>query len=236
MRVVADPQAPLSVLAAGDGWVVIDKPAGVPVHPLLESEGGTVLNAAIAGYPEMQGVGEGGLRSGVVHRLDIETSGALVLATRQEAWEKLREEFRTHRAEKIYRAIVMGRVGGSGRTEMNLLISQHRPAKVRVVEEMGHAQAGTRRCGLSWKVVERLAGATLVEVRLETGFLHQIRVMFAQMGHAVAGDGLYGGEEAAGFAGAPRQMLHAAFVRAGLAMGRSGDPLDFAGCLERLRE
>src|SRR5690606_38077551 len=80
---IPQPQIELSVVAQGDGWVVIDKPAGMAVHPLAPDERDTVLNGAIARWPELAGVGEGGLRSGVVHRLDVDTSGCLAIATRQ---------------------------------------------------------------------------------------------------------------------------------------------------------
>ena len=94
-RPLPDPDAPLVVLAAGSGWLAVDKPAGAPAHPLREEERGTVLNAAIARHPELFGVGEGGLRSGVVHRLDVYTSGVLLVATSEGAWRRLREAFRT---------------------------------------------------------------------------------------------------------------------------------------------
>ena len=87
--VIPEPGLPLVVLASGPGWLAVDKPAGMPVHPLREGETGTVLNALAARRPEVQGVGEAGLRSGVVHRLDVDTSGVLLLATTAPVWERL---------------------------------------------------------------------------------------------------------------------------------------------------
>src|SRR5262245_37477461 len=104
-RIPHEPEAPLCVLAQGPGWLVADKSAGVPVHPLAAGERGTLLGAVAARHPEIQGIGEGGLRSGVVHRLDVDTSGALVIATDTAQWRRLRAAFREHRVEKRYRAI-----------------------------------------------------------------------------------------------------------------------------------
>jgi 23S rRNA pseudouridine1911/1915/1917 synthase len=104
-RIPIESEAPLRVITYGKGWLVADKPAGVPVHPLAAGERGTLLGAVVARHPEIQGVGEGGLRSGVVHRLDVDTSGALLLATHAEQWQRLRTAFSEHRVDKRYRAI-----------------------------------------------------------------------------------------------------------------------------------
>ena len=96
-RPLPEPSLALPVLAEGPGWLVVDKPAGMPVHPLREDERGSALGFVAARHPEIVGVGEGGLRSGVVHRLDVETSGCLAFAYREEAWQRLRAAFRGHR-------------------------------------------------------------------------------------------------------------------------------------------
>ena len=130
-RVAPEPESPLQVLAQGPGWLVADKPAGVPVHPLAAGERGTLLGAVAARHPEIQDVGEGGLRSGVVHRLDVDTSGALLLATDAAPWQRLRAAFREHRVDKRYRAIARGRVTADGEIELPLVVARHRPAFVR---------------------------------------------------------------------------------------------------------
>jgi len=231
-RAVAEPGAPLRVLADGPGWVALDKPAGTPVHPLAEEETGTLLNALIARRPELHGVGEGGLRSGVVHRLDVDTSGALLFATEEETWQRLRRAFAEHRVEKIYRAVVLGRPEREGRVELGLVTARHRPARVRVVGE-GERARGARMGRLGWHCLEMLASATLVEVQPETGFLHQIRATFAHLGHPIAGDRSYGPE--ADPTGAPRQMLHAARLSLDEISAESPDPADFADLCARLR-
>jgi 23S rRNA pseudouridine1911/1915/1917 synthase len=229
-RIASDPEAALRVLAEGPGWLALDKPAGVPVHPLREGERGTLLGAALARHPELQGVGEGGLRSGLVHRLDTDTSGVVLVATGQAAWQRLREGFRTHRARKLYRALVLGTPEAEGREELALRVSRHRPARVTVAEP-GDPEARITR--LAWRRLEILGPAALVEVSLETGFLHQIRASFAHRGHPVAGDRRYGAADDP--TGALRQMLHAARLELDEIQVASPDPEDFAAILERLR-
>jgi 23S rRNA pseudouridine1911/1915/1917 synthase len=231
-RALPEPEAPLRVLAEGPGWLAVDKPAGTPVHPLREDETGTLLNAVIARCPELHGVGEGGLRSGVVHRLDVDTSGVLLVATRAQAWERLRRAFAEHRVEKVYRAIVLGRVLGAGHAELPLVTARHRPARVRVAEPTERAR-GARLAVTAWRPLEVFDAATLLEVRPRTGFLHQIRVTLAHLGFPVAGDRSYGPAEDA--TGAPRHMLHAARVAFEEISAESPDAPDFAELLARLR-
>jgi len=235
-RALPEPAAALEVLAEGPGWIALDKPAGTPVHPLSPQEGGTLLNALVARRPEMHGVGEGGLRSGVVHRLDVLTSGVLLFATTQPSWERLREAFRAHRPEKLYRALVLGRLEGEGRVELGLVVARHRPARVRVVDPRHDARGRGARLGrLRWRALESLGAASLIEVALETGHLHQIRASFAHLGHPVAGDRVYGPAELDDPTAAPRQMLHAARLRLDEIAAESPDPDDLAQLLARLR-
>ena len=227
---IPEPNAPLAVLFEGEACLVVDKPPGVPVMPREPLERGTLLNRVVARYPQIQGVGEGGLKSGVVHRLDTDTSGALLLATNQEKWLELRVAFTERRVQKTYRALVRGRLTGQDRETLTLVIARHRPARVRVV--LGdEVMSSARVCSLAWRALETFQHATLVEVELETGFLHQIRAMFAHRGHPVLGDAVYGTTAA----GVPRQMLHAARLELGYITAHSPDPADFAAVLAGLR-
>jgi 23S rRNA pseudouridine1911/1915/1917 synthase len=224
-------ELPLVVLASGPGWLAIDKAAGTPVHPLSEDETGTVLNALIARHPEVHGVGEGGLRSGVVHRLDVETSGVLLFATREPDWQRIRAGFREHRVEKIYRALVAGRLEEERQVELPLVTARHRPARVRVAPE-GETTRGARLCQLRFRPLELFDSATLVEVRPRTGFLHQIRATFAHLGFPLLGDATYGkGHEP----GVPRHMLHAAALRFEDVAAESPAPEDFEALCDALR-
>lgn len=236
LRPRPQPELPLRILAEGPGWVAVDKPAGVAVHPLEEDETGTLLNALVARFPQIAELGEGGLRGGVVHRLDVGTSGVLLFATAEESWRRLRAAFREHRVEKLYRAVVLGSVRAGGPVEVGLVTARHRPARVRVVplERVG-LDPGVRRARLSWQTRQELRGATLVEVRLETGFQHQIRATLAHLGHPVAGDALYGPGPGADPSGARRPMLHAARVAFEEIAATSPEPTDFRALVEMLR-
>ena len=232
-RAAAQPDLPLRVLAEGAGWVAVDKPAGMAVHPLREEERGTALNAVAARYPAIHGVGEGGLRSGVAHRLDIDTSGVLLFATEQAVWERLRTLFARHKMAKAYRAIVLGDLARPGSIELALRVGRSaRPARVEVVGE--GPSAGTRACGLSWRPLTPLRDATLVEARPVTGFLHQVRVTFAHLGHPLAGDRVYGPGPEEDPTGATRHMLHAARLAWDDVVVESPDPADFAALVARL--
>jgi 23S rRNA pseudouridine1911/1915/1917 synthase len=222
-------EMPLVVLAEGDGWLAVDKPAGVAVHPLAPGERGTLLNALVARHPEVTGIGEGGLRSGVVHRLDVDTSGVLLFATSELRWLDLRQAFRTHRVAKTYRALVHGRLPGEGELVLHLSVLRHRPARVGVVEP---GAGRSRRTQLTWRSLELIGDATLVEVSPRTGFLHQIRASLAHLGHPVMGDVAYGAPEGA----APRHLLHAARVAAGDVFAESPDAADFAETVASRRE
>ena len=237
-RAVANAALDIDILAADEdaGWVVVDKPAGVPVHPLDPAEVGTVLNALIARYPHMHGVGEGGLRSGVVHRLDVETTGTLLVATKQDAWQRLRTAFKRHRVTKLYRAIVRGRLRGGREQKLHLVVARHKPAKVRVVEASQADRPGVRLCDLRWRAVESFRDATLVEIELGTGFLHQIRATFAHLGHPVAGDRHYGGDPPSeGEPVAARPLLHAWRLVIENVTVLSPYPSDLATYIEKLR-
>ena len=223
-----EPEAELRVLAEGEGWLALDKPAGVPVHPLAPGERGTLLNALVARHPEVTGIGEGGLRSGVVHRLDVDTSGVLLFATDELRWMDLRDAFRSHRVEKRYRALVHGRLEGEGELVLHLAVVRHRPARVGVVAA---GDGRSRRTQLRWRSLETFESATLVEVAPRTGFLHQIRASLAQLGHPVIGDVAYGAPEGQ----ATRHLLHAARVALEDVVAESPDAADFAAALAGLR-
>lgn len=243
--ITPQPDLPVPILAQGEGWLIVNKPAGMPVHPLLAGETNTVLNAIAATHPQIQGVGESGLRSGVVHRLDLETSGTLLLATEQQQWQKLRDAFTAHNTRKIYHALVRGQLTGARQEVMHLIIAQHsNPAKVRVLDAPTSRSNKTtpprdlprdaRRCDLRWKSLETLGNATLLEIELGSGFLHQIRVMLAHLGHPVLGDALYG-DPAQDPLPLPRPMLHAAELHVLDCRATALPPEDFAQAMLQLR-
>ena len=229
-RIEPAPRLPVEILAEGDGWIVVDKPAGVPVHPLRADETDTLLQRLAARRPSIVGIGEGGLRSGVVHRLDVDTSGCQAFATEPRSFETLRAAFREHRVDKVYRAIVGGRPPDDGVVDLDLVVGRHLPARVGAFAA-GEGPGGSRRCRNQWRRLEQLDGRhALVEARPHTGFLHQIRVTLAHLGHPLVGDAAYGDGT-----GASRHMLHASALRVGPIDAASPDPEDFRACLQRYR-
>ncbi|MFN3166279.1 MAG: RluA family pseudouridine synthase [Phycisphaeraceae bacterium] len=228
-----DAALPLDILAQGAGWLVVNKPAGVPVRPRALDEVGTVINAVAARRPQVVGVGEGGLRSGVVHRLDNDTSGTLIVATQQAQWQRLRRAFADHRVAKRYAALVHADPPDTGESIQHLRVGRHRPAHVQVVSHRAD-RAGSRPCSLAWRVIERLThGVCHIEVDLHTGFLHQVRVMMSHHGHPLLGDTQYGKGKPRH--GATRQMLHAQSIAFEDVAARAPLPADFGAVLEALR-
>lgn len=224
------PDLDLEVVCEGRGWLVVDKPAGCGVHPLRPDQDDTVLNAVVARHPEMVGVGEGGLRSGVVHRLDVDTTGLLAFATDEPAWKRLRGAFSEHRVEKRYVALVAGRFDRARRVDLRLEVAQHSPARVAVVESGGHA---CRQYVTPKRVTD---AASLVEIKLDTGFLHQIRASLAHLGHPILGDVDYGGPDVLGGEAFSRPMLHAFRMRVDELDAQASPPADFEKALAALAE
>ncbi|HIK83557.1 MAG TPA: RluA family pseudouridine synthase [Myxococcales bacterium] len=232
------PDLDLTIVAEGLGWIVVDKPPGCGVHPLRPDQEDTVLNSVVAHFDGIVGVGEGGLRSGVVHRLDVDTTGALLFAKDEIHWKRFRGAFSEHRVRKTYLALVAGNFEQARRVDLSLEVTRHHPAHVQVVKG-GHA------CRQHVTPIESFSEATLVEVGLETGFLHQIRATMAHLGHPVVGDAEYasaseyeGDSESEGVASiaAPRQMLHAARLSVDEISVDVPMPADFKAVLESLRQ
>ena len=179
---------PLTVVFEDDALLVLDKPAGLVVHPGAGVASGTLVNALLHHAPGIAGVGGEG-RPGIVHRLDRDTSGLLVVAKTEEVYQALVEALRVRAVRRVYRALVWGDPGPASGT-IDLPIG--RDAKDR--KRMAVVRGPLGRAAITrWKVLERYGLATLVEARLETGRTHQIRVHLAALRHPVVGDPTYGG-------------------------------------------
>ncbi len=177
---------PLDLLYVDDDFVVVNKPAGMVVHAGAGHSRGTLVNALLHRLGNLSAAG-GALRPGIVHRLDRETSGAMVVARNDKAHEHLSEQFRSRNVRKIYLALVHGKMPRDSGT-ITLPISRDPRRRTRMT---ARANQG-RHARTDWRAIVRLDRCTLVEAVLHTGRTHQIRAHFAAIGHPVVGDTLYG--------------------------------------------
>jgi 23S rRNA pseudouridine1911/1915/1917 synthase len=235
-----EPEAlPVAVLYEDEHLLAIDKPPGMVVHPAPGTRRGTLVNALVHRLGVLAGVGDPD-RPGIVHRLDRDTSGVLLVARTTAALEALARQFRERTIAKRYLAIVRGTLAAESGT-IDRAVGRHPRERKRMSV---HSRRG-RRAITRWKVVERLPGATLVRLAPETGRTHQLRVHLAALGHPIVGDRVYGvrrSARSAGVVAAPRQALHAEEIRfAHPADGRPVTiraplPEDFATVLAALRQ
>jgi 23S rRNA pseudouridine1911/1915/1917 synthase len=180
---------PLRIVFEDEHLLVVDKPAGLVVHPAAGNPDGTLVNALLHHCGgSLSGIG-GVARPGIVHRIDKDTSGLLVVAKTDVAHEGLARQFAAHSIERRYLAIVnsVPKVA-EGTVDAPLARSSTNRKKISIVEGSRGKRAVTH-----WRRVEILRDAALVECRLETGRTHQVRVHMASIGHALLGDPVYGG-------------------------------------------
>ena len=232
---------PIEVLYEDDDLIVVNKPANMPTHPGHGHENGTLVNALLHHCADsLSGIG-GVVRPGIVHRLDMDTTGCLVAAKNDAAHIGLAAQFKERGVAKRYHAIVCGRLANEA-GEIDAPIARH-PVQRKLMTVQPGASRDAR---TGWRVIERLANCTLVEATLHTGRTHQIRVHFKHIGFPLAGDALYGKKATAQLASdtgvrADRQMLHAQSLA--FTHPRSGEwltfeaawPSDFEQVLDELR-
>jgi 23S rRNA pseudouridine1911/1915/1917 synthase len=220
--IAAEPAAeaiPLSIVFEDARLLVLDKPAGIVVHPGAGTRSGTLVNALLHHVQDLSGIG-GVLRPGIVHRLDRGTSGLLVVAKDDESHRSLARQFAGRSVEKEYLALVVG-VPEPREGTIDKPIARHPVHRQRMA-----IRDGGRAARSDYRVVEALDGAALVRVRIHTGRTHQIRVHLRSLGTPVAADPVYGGKPLGGLT---RPALHAArlvFTHPG-----SGERLEFVSPL-----
>ncbi len=182
-------EIPLDILYEDEHLIVINKPAGLVVHPAAGHSDGTLVNALLAHCKELSGI-NGTQRPGIVHRLDKDTSGVMVVAKSDRAHQNLQAQIQAKTARREYLGIVRGvpkgQLGGESGVIDAAIARHHSDRKKMAVIENG------RRAVTHWQIKERLGNYTLIKFDLETGRTHQIRVHSAYMGWAIAGDPVYG--------------------------------------------
>lgn len=226
VRVEVPPAAPVAVQAEDialdivyqdDDLAVVFKPSGMVVHPAAGNERGTLVNALLTHLDNLSGIG-GEIRPGIVHRIDKDTSGLLLVAKNDFSHVALSEQIKAHTVKRAYRAIV---IGGFKENEGTVEgpIGRHPTDRKRMAIVPGGRNAATH-----WTVLEPLRGATLIEAQLTTGRTHQIRVHMASIGHPVLGDPVYGPKKSP-YPVEGGQLLHA--FRLGFVHPRTGEELLF---------
>ncbi|MBI2166381.1 MAG: RluA family pseudouridine synthase [Chloroflexi bacterium] len=206
---------PVRVVYEDSDIIVVDKPPNLPVHPSPGHPDTTLVNALLARCRDLSGIG-GVLRPGIVHRLDKDTSGLLVVAKNDVAHRELAGQIKERQVRKGYLALVQGRVSPpQGRIEGPIGRDPRNRKRMAIVPE-------GREAATNYRVLKRLGDFDLLEVFTETGRTHQIRVHLASAGHPIAGDALYGGRKLPGLA---RQFLHAHVL--GLRLPRTKEYIEF---------
>ncbi|MBI1921287.1 MAG: RluA family pseudouridine synthase [Geobacter sp.] len=186
----AEPQPeeiPLDILYEDRDVVVVNKPAGMVVHPAAGNPDGTLVNALLGHCRDLSGIG-GELRPGIVHRIDKDTSGILVVAKSDAAHNSLSHQFKEHTIKRVYVALVFGSPKVD-KGKIDAAIGRHPVDRKRM---SGKARRG-KHAVTHWRVQARYPGITLMQLRLETGRTHQIRVHLSEAGHPLVGDEVYGG-------------------------------------------
>lgn len=228
-------QIPLDVLYEDDDVIAINKPAGMSVHAGAGNSHGTLVNALL-GRGQALSQGSDPLRPGIVHRLDKETSGVVLVAKNDFAHAKLSEAFRQRAIRKIYLALVQGRIeGGHGRIDFAIARDPVRRTRMTALKRSS-AYPNARAARTDWRVLARIDSTALLEVQLHTGRTHQIRVHFSALRHPIVGDTLYGAATQLHVGRAILPVLHRNFLHAakiGFAQPRTGKSIELVAPLPR---
>ncbi|MBI1927162.1 RluA family pseudouridine synthase [Candidatus Poribacteria bacterium] len=198
---------PLDILYEDSSLIVVNKPPGMVVHPAGRVNSGTLVNALLAHCGELPGIG-GVQRPGIVHRLDKDTSGVLVAAKTDVAHRHLSAQFEAHTTMRTYLAVVCGTPERETGTISASIRRSHRERR-----KMTATEGEGRHAVTHYRVLETYNRFSLLQLRLETGRIHQIRVHLSHIGHPVAGDAVYGGGQRLGLLNAPSAAVKEALAR-----------------------
>lgn len=195
---------PLDIIYEDKDIIVVNKPKGMVVHPGNGNKEGTLVNAVLAYAKDLSGIG-GELRPGIVHRIDKDTSGLIIIAKNDEAHRNLSEQIKNHKVTKIYTALVRGNISEDDAT-INMPIGRDKNDRKKMAVTNDGKEAITH-----FKVLKRYGDYTLLKLKIDTGRTHQIRVHLAKIGHPVVGDETYSnGKNEFNVHG---QMLHSTYLK-----------------------
>ncbi len=232
-----NPSIKLKIIYEDENIIAINKPAGISVHPTAgKKQNNTIANALLSYYPLIAGIGdEPDSRPGIVHRLDKDTSGIMVVAKNQKTFDWLKKQFAERKVEKKYTALVCGRV----KKEKGVIskpIGKTKDFRKRTTAPIKEQKEAIT----NYRVIKKYNNHALLEVEPKTGRTHQIRVHLAAIGYPVAGDKLYGFKRQKPLPGLKRQFLHASYLKFSLPNGRiielkSELPQDLRKALDNLQ-
>ncbi|NQV00776.1 MAG: RNA pseudouridine synthase [Parcubacteria group bacterium] len=206
----------MKIIYGDNDIIVIDKSAGLIVHPIRPGQNDTLVNQLLDEYPEIKNVGDDSLRPGIVHRLDKDTSGLMVIAKNNKSFEYFKNLFKDRKIVKKYIALVHGKVKdkkGTITKSISLSKKDHRKRSALLDEK-------SQKAWTEYKVIKRFKDYTLLEVSIKTGRTHQIRIHLASIGHPVAGDKQYKFKRQSLAENLNRQFLHAFYLKFKLPNGK----------------
>lgn len=224
ISVAPDDSVKFKVVYDAKEFAVVEKPAGLVAHPSATHKFGTLVNGLLARWPEIAGVGESVLRPGIVHRLDKETSGLMVVAKTQSMYFWLKKQFQDRKVNKKYTALVFGKLRQE-EGEISIPIARHKMKQITAPHDNKRfsGKYKSRNASTGFKVLGFYDNFTLVEASPKTGRMHQIRVHFKHIGHPLVGDKTYAPKRALSSLPAERHFLHAGYLSFVLPSGEKAE-------------
>lgn len=217
----------IKIIAETDDFLVIEKPAGLLVHPTDKKETGTLVDWLIDKYPKIRNIGEDPLRSGLVHRLDKDVSGLMLIPKTQESFDYFKQQFKLRTIDKRYLALVYGQVS-QDTDKINFVIGRSKNKEGIFAARPQKLTTGDKLAVTEFDVKDRFKNYTLLEIKILTGRTHQIRVHLKAYGHPIVGDNLYFNKKLKTKKGLSRIFLHAHYL---LFTGLDGKLYEFSSSL-----